>query len=209
VDSGSLLDTLAALGRDPADIEMLAFTHLHLDHTGWAFARGSDGELGKPFPNARYVLAAREWAPFGRGETVYGAAPAPVIEKFAAEHTLLIEDGEEVFPGVHAVVTPGHSPGHTAYVVTSAEGTRLIALGDAFHVPAQLAHPDWASLPDVDGDAVLAARRRLLAELEQPGTLGFVTARLRRLAVGNGQTSPAHAMRDVPSVVGFTNPPDF
>jgi glyoxylase-like metal-dependent hydrolase (beta-lactamase superfamily II) len=34
VDSGSLLDTLAAPGRDPADIDMLAFTHLHLDHTG-------------------------------------------------------------------------------------------------------------------------------------------------------------------------------
>ena len=45
--------------------------------------------------------------------------------------------------------------------------------GDAFHIPAQLAHPDWPSLPDVDGEAVLAARRRLVTELEQPGTLGF------------------------------------
>jgi glyoxylase-like metal-dependent hydrolase (beta-lactamase superfamily II) len=31
VNSGSLLDTLAALGHDRADIEAVAFTHLHLD----------------------------------------------------------------------------------------------------------------------------------------------------------------------------------
>jgi hypothetical protein len=45
--------------------------------------------------------------------------------------------------------------------------------GDAFHIPAQLAHPGWPSKPDVDAEAVLAARRRLVTELEQPGTLGF------------------------------------
>jgi hypothetical protein len=38
---------------------------------------------------------------------------------------------------------------------------------------AQLAHPQWPSAPDVDGDAVVAARHRLLAELERPGTLAF------------------------------------
>jgi len=71
------------------------------------------------------------------------------------------------------VVTPGHSPGHTSYIITSSTGKRLIALGDAFHIPAQLGHLDWSSLPDIDGAAVLAARRKLMQELEQPGTVGF------------------------------------
>jgi glyoxylase-like metal-dependent hydrolase (beta-lactamase superfamily II) len=69
-------------------------------------------------------------------------------------------------------VTPGHSPGHTSYVISTSAG-RIIVFGDAFHIPAQLAHPDWLSLPDVDGQAVLAARRRLVTELERPGTFGF------------------------------------
>jgi glyoxylase-like metal-dependent hydrolase (beta-lactamase superfamily II) len=172
VNSGSLLDSLAALGRDLVSIEALAFSHLHLDHTGWAFVPAGDGACRKVFPGARYFVAADEWAPYGRGESVPGASPAPVIEQFAAAHTP-VEDGEEIFPGVRAVVTPGHSPGHTSYVVTSAGGTRLVALGDGFHIPAQLAHPEWPSGPDIDGAAVLAARHRLIAELEQPGTLGF------------------------------------
>lgn len=69
-------------------------------------------------------------------------------------------------------MTRGHSPGHTPFVIfTGAE--RVIAFGEVFHVPAKVAHPEWPSRPDVDHDGVLAARSRLLAELEQPGTLGF------------------------------------
>jgi glyoxylase-like metal-dependent hydrolase (beta-lactamase superfamily II) len=171
-NSGALPDVLATLGCSPADIETLAFTHLHVDHTGWAFVRDANGAERKFFPAARYLVAADEWAPHGRGELVPGAPPrSAVIEPLGGVHTL-ITDGEEIFPGVRALVTPGHSPGHTSYVVSSAAG-RLIVFGDAFHIPAQLAHPGWASKPDVDGVAVLAARQRLIAELEQPGTLGF------------------------------------
>ncbi|HTI74800.1 MAG TPA: MBL fold metallo-hydrolase, partial [Mycobacterium sp.] len=48
VDSGSLLDVLDGLGRRPEDIDVVAFTHLHFDHAGWAYANGN-----KTFPNAR------------------------------------------------------------------------------------------------------------------------------------------------------------
>jgi glyoxylase-like metal-dependent hydrolase (beta-lactamase superfamily II) len=172
VNSGALPDTLAALGHDPAGIDTVAFTHLHVDHAGWAFTRNPDGTWRKTFPAARYLVAAAEWEPYGRGDTVPGAAPAAVLEQLAGTRTL-VDAGEEVFPGVAAVVTPGHSPGHTSYIITSGTGSRLIAFGDAFHVPAQLAHPDWPSKPDIDGQAVLAARARLTRELEQPDTLGF------------------------------------
>jgi glyoxylase-like metal-dependent hydrolase (beta-lactamase superfamily II) len=172
VNSGALPDTLAALGRDPASIDTVAFTHLHLDHTGWAFTRNPDGTYRKTFPAARYLVAAPEWEPYGRGENVPGAAPAAILEQLATTRTL-IDPGEQIIPGIRAMVTPGHSPGHTSYIITSGTGTRLIALGDAFHIPAQIAHPEWPSWPDVDGNAVLAARAQLIRELEQPGTLGF------------------------------------
>src|SRR5260221_10698657 len=115
VNSGSLLDTLAALGHDGSGIEAVAFTHLHVDHTGWAFVPADDGTYRKVFPGARYLVAAAEWAPHGRGESVSGAPPAAVIEQFGAGHTP-VGDGEEIFPGVRTLVTPGHSPGHTSYV---------------------------------------------------------------------------------------------
>jgi glyoxylase-like metal-dependent hydrolase (beta-lactamase superfamily II) len=168
-DCGSMLDVLAMLGRDPADIDVVAFTHLHFDHVGWAFDMGR-----KTFPNARYVMAAKEWAPHERGthhdDTV---TPSQVIPQLAADALILVEDDAEVMPGVRAIVTPGHSPGHTSYVVTSRSGHRLIVFGDIFHIPAQLARPDWMSAADPNPTAVLSARRRLLAELSEPDTVGF------------------------------------
>jgi glyoxylase-like metal-dependent hydrolase (beta-lactamase superfamily II) len=74
---------------------------------------------------------------------------------------------------VVAVVTPGHSAGHTSYIVTTCTGKRLVAFGDIFHTPIQLTHPDWLSIPDVDSDGLLQARARIVDELTQPNTFGF------------------------------------
>jgi glyoxylase-like metal-dependent hydrolase (beta-lactamase superfamily II) len=173
-NSGALPETLAALGRAPEDIEAVAFTHLHVDHTGWAFVRDGNGGYRPFFPNARYLVADEEWAPHERGETIPGGSSrTAVIEPLAKQH-VSITDGEEILPGVRALVTPGHSPGHTSYLISSTAGT-LVAFGDAFHVPAQLAHPDWPSAPDIDAAAVFVARRRVLAELGRPDALGFAT----------------------------------
>ncbi|GFG55496.1 MBL fold hydrolase [Mycolicibacterium agri] len=171
IRSGALVDVLADIGRRPEDVDVVAFTHLHFDHSGWAFV---DGE--KTFPHARYVLAASEW--IAHASCLGGdgaAAPEHVLRAFAsgAAELDLVGDGDEVVAGVRAIVTPGHSPGHTSYVITSQSGHRLVAFGDVFHAPAQLAHPDWVAIADRDTAGVIAARRRLLAELSAPNTVGF------------------------------------
>jgi glyoxylase-like metal-dependent hydrolase (beta-lactamase superfamily II) len=138
VDCGSLLDVLATLGRRPEDIDVVAFTHLHFDHAGWAYANGD-----KTFPNARYVVAAKEWAPYASGDyRVDSTTPRHVISQWVVDRSRveLIDDGVEIAAGVHAVVTPGHTPGHTSYVIASRGGQRLVVLGDAFHSVAQLTH---------------------------------------------------------------------
>jgi glyoxylase-like metal-dependent hydrolase (beta-lactamase superfamily II) len=171
VDCGSLLDVLATLGRRPEDIDVVAFTHLHFDHAGWAYANGD-----KTFPNARYVVAAKEWAPYASGDyRVDSTTPRHVISQWVVDRSRveLIDDGVEIAAGVQAVVTPGHTPGHTSYVIASRGGQRLVVLGDAFHSMAQLTHPEWLSVADSDASGVVSARRRLLAELAEPDTLGF------------------------------------
>jgi glyoxylase-like metal-dependent hydrolase (beta-lactamase superfamily II) len=172
VNSGALLETLAAVGRAPADINAVAFTHMHVDHTGWAFSGADDGVQSRTFPQARYVLARQEWAPYERGGTVPGAPPNAPLFSAVADQLVLVEDGEEAFPGTRALVTPGHTAGHTSYVIDTGEG-RLIVFGDAFHTPAQLSHPEWGSAPDLDAASVPVARRTILAELEAPDTVGF------------------------------------
>jgi glyoxylase-like metal-dependent hydrolase (beta-lactamase superfamily II) len=171
VDSGAMLDVLAALAITPADVDVLAFTHLHFDHAGWAFTQGA-----RTFQNARYAMAAQEWAAYAGGPDDDAATTSqPVIDEFRSgvNDFGLFNDGEEIVPGVRALVTPGHTPGHTAYEITSHTGRRLIAFGDAFHSQAQVAHPDWMSIVDSDRAGVRAARRRLLARLSEPNTVAF------------------------------------
>ena len=174
-DSGEFLNTLAALGVHPDDIDVFALTHLHVDHAGWAFLDGDDGRREPTFPNARYVVAELELQPFHRGERPLGACDHDsIIEPMERLSALSrITDGDEILPGVRSLITPGHSAGHTSYAISSSSGQRLIAFGDAFHVPAQLSHPEWGSAPDAAPDLVPAARARLLDELCQPDTYAF------------------------------------
>jgi glyoxylase-like metal-dependent hydrolase (beta-lactamase superfamily II) len=173
VNCGAFLDVLTRLGRTPADVDMLALTHLHVDHTGWAFV--ASGQREPTFPNAPYLVATLEWEPIVRGERPPGVpGEREFIQPLQSHARLrLVSDGEEVAPGITAVVTRGHSAGHTSYVVTTSKGNRLIAFGDCFHSPAQLLHPDWPSSADIDPAAVPGARHRLINELRTANTVGF------------------------------------
>ena len=69
-------------------------------------------------------------------------------------------------------IAAGHTPGHAEYVITSG-GQRLIAFGDAVHSPIQVEHPEWSLALDHDPVRAADQRRRLVAELAQPDTIGF------------------------------------
>ncbi|MFJ4700406.1 MBL fold metallo-hydrolase [Streptomyces sp. NPDC088768] len=168
VRGGALLDSLAALGRAPEHIEAVALTHLHPDHTGWA-AHVAPGAARPAFTRARYLVAAPEWARYG-SPTPDDAAEEPAAT--LAPQVRTVSDGEEVFPGVRARFAPGHTTGHTEYVITGG-GRRLIAFGDSLHAPIQVDHPEWTCVWDDDPAVAAGHRRRLVAELAEPGTLGF------------------------------------
>jgi len=210
INCGDLLETLAAVGDSPTDIDVLALTHLHIDHTGWAFLPDSGASAMPTFPKASYVLAAAELDPHEHGVHPPGSSPVEQVIEPLAKICTTFADGQEVAPGIVAVITPGHSAGHTSYVVTSAQGRRIVVIGDAFHIPAQLANPGWASRPDVDTERVLAARARITAELEKPDTLGFgghfgdqAFGRVTRDEAGRPTWTP------VPAVALFPTPRTF
>ena len=46
-----------------------------------------------------------------------------------------IEDGQEVYPGVRAVASYGHTPGHTSYIVSSGKKQLLVG-GDLPNIQA-------------------------------------------------------------------------
>jgi glyoxylase-like metal-dependent hydrolase (beta-lactamase superfamily II) len=67
--------------------------------------------------------------------------------------------GGEVFPGVIAIPRPGHTPGHTTYMISSGND-QLLIWGDTVHVPeVQTARPEVCIAFDVDPAAAEASRR--------------------------------------------------
>lgn len=125
VDTGSfgvrpvLLERLRALGVEPTDVTGVLLTHAHWDHmVNWTL-----------FPRAQVVIGRRElqWAAQSRSIHL----PEAYVERLCACTRLrLTEDGEEVFPGIVAHATFGHTPGHMAFEAAGAQGPILL-IGDA------------------------------------------------------------------------------
>ena len=164
---GTARVSLAELGRRPEEIEAVAITHLHPDHLGWAWHPAPGGDR-PAFAHADYLMSEPEWAQRelleaqGMGKEIAGLAP----------RVRTVADGQEIFPGVRMRIAAGHTPGHAEYVITSG-GQRLIAFGDAVHSPIQVEHPEWSLALDHDPVRAADQRRRLVAELAQPDTIGF------------------------------------
>lgn len=126
-DGDPLLDALAAHGLAPSDIAVAAVSHLHFDHSGGLRHLAEAG--------VEVCIQRRE---LDFAMTTAGREDAYLREDY--EHPALtwrILDGDGVIaPGVEAVSTPGHTPGHMSYRVRMAEsGTWLFAM-DAIDLQA-------------------------------------------------------------------------
>ncbi len=149
-----LLPALDDAGSAPEDVDVVFFTHLHVDHVGWNTHR--DGSV--VFPNARYV-AHRDGIAFA------GASGRPHVERTILSVEFEEIDGEtEIAESVTAFPLPGHFPGHMGLRIES-EGQRAVLIADAAVNPMLLDEPDHAYVSDGDAAACAATRRALLPEL--------------------------------------------
>lgn len=167
--SGKLGESLKAAGIEPEAVTHVLFTHLHPDHF-WGALDEFDSPL---FPNARWLVAAPEIA-FWSDPKVYErlpedrhafAAGAQRIAKELGDKLERAEPGREWLPGIEAVATPGHTPGHVSFALRTGDGPVMV-LGDALtHPQISFARPEWRPASDHDADLAIATRRRLLDRL--------------------------------------------
>ncbi|MBX3438774.1 MAG: MBL fold metallo-hydrolase [Planctomycetaceae bacterium] len=122
-----LVESLASLGLSVANIDTVVLSHLHFDHVSGAIQRGDDGRLRLTFPNAEHVVSRCEWEEATSGvpelATAYPSADIDVLHQ--SESLRLIDDEEEIAPGLVGRITGGHTRGHMALLFESAGHTAL------------------------------------------------------------------------------------
>lgn len=173
---GTLMDDLARLDVSAEDIDIVIFTHLHGDHSGWAtflpspggrnvpLGRGDGGEGDKPiptFPNARYVVQRQEYEhaahPNERTRNTYFQENfAPLMQ----HGVLTLPDGEaHITACVRVVPTPGHTAGHQSVIVESPVSPCLL-LGDMAPFMIHFERLPWVTAYDVLPMMTIDSKRR-------------------------------------------------
>jgi len=161
---GRLPDNLAAAGIDPAAVDVVAVTHMHPDHIGGIVTTNG----AAVFPNAELVVHKADWD-FWMSPEIMAKAPESSLPFFQAaqaagtpyaKRVRPIGDDEEVVPGIRSLALPGHTPGHTGFVIASGNDT-LLVWGDIVHAAIlQFPHPDWAIAFDIAPELAVATRRK-------------------------------------------------
>ena len=173
---GKLVANLKAAGYAPEQVDEIYITHMHPDHVGGLMA----GEK-MAFPNA-VVRADKRDADFwlsqanldkapAEGKGFFQGAMASLNPYVAAGKFKPFDGNTELAPGIKAMAAPGHTPGHSLYVVESG-GRKLVLWGDLMHVAAvQFAEPSVTIAFDTDSKNAAVQRKRAYAEAAKQGYL--------------------------------------
>jgi len=127
-------DQLRALGLDAADVRFVLFTHMHFDHASAV----------SEFPDTTFVLSKQEWDVLENGKSTDGYVKSQYdfgfdfrtfdFDSRATDSFATFGRSFDIFGdgSIHAVFTPGHTLGHTSYVLRLRDREVLVA-GDAIY----------------------------------------------------------------------------
>lgn len=177
---GNLLTNLQAAGYKPEQVDEIYITHMHSDHVGGLLDKGVAA-----FPNATLRINKLD-TDYWLSESNMNAAPEGAKGFFKGAITSAkpyvdsgklkpFEGDTELVPGVRAMATYGHTPGHSAYVVES-KGEKLVLWGDLMHLAAlQFANPSVTIQFDSSSKAAEKARKMAYADAAKNGYLVGIT----------------------------------
>ncbi|CUH53623.1 MBL fold metallo-hydrolase [Shimia marina] len=163
---GDLQAALNALNVRPDTIEMIALTHIHPDHAGGLI----DAQGAAVFANAQISIADEEYR-FWHDDSIMASVPESARGFFQIARNsvapykdrLILHTGEEeVVSGLTSLPLPGHTPGHSGYILKSAD-KQLLFWGDVIHLTAlQFETPGMTVAFDTDAQQTVQTRLKLL-----------------------------------------------
>ena len=174
IDTGTgakLFENLESINVNPSEIDAILITHMHYDHIGGLL---KDNQV--MFPNAELYIAQPEHDYWTSDEAMEKVPEAyrggfkqarTVIEAYKNQLKLFETapfdgDVKELLPFVVAIAAPGHTPGHTMYMVTS-NNNQMLFWGDLTHaLSIQMPYPEVAVTYDVDSAQAIESRKAIL-----------------------------------------------
>lgn len=168
---GILDANLARHGVKPEDITLCILSHLHFDHAGGSTRLDGTGRPVPSFPNARYVVQARDLADAKRPHLRVKASYLPWNWEALEAAGLLdtVEGTAELLPGISVRPAPGHIAG-LQNIVVQGGGRKLVYLADLIPTARHI-QPAWCMGYDLDVITCVAEREKVLAEVAGTPTL--------------------------------------
>ena len=171
------------------DLAAIVITHAHVDHAG-SLARLAATVHAPVLVGTRDAARIREGGvpPASKPTGPLGRLMAAMSPGFAIEASrvdALVEDGSEVpgAPGMRAIATPGHTPGHTSFLWPEQGGVlfagdvavNVLGLRESFvHDDRQVARATLARLAELEFEVAVFGHG--------PPIVGHAVAHFRRLA---------------------------
>ena len=152
---------MKAAGIDPAKIKTIIVTHFHPDHIFGLMAKETNAQN---FPNATIYVPKAElaWWTGNVPQPAQGISNRVKATLQGWKNVQQVDGDKDVIPGVHAISTPGHTPGHTSYLVGSGKKP-LLVLGDVTNIPLLFVrNPGWQAVFDTDGALAETNRRKII-----------------------------------------------
>jgi glyoxylase-like metal-dependent hydrolase (beta-lactamase superfamily II) len=160
------LATLAEMNVRPDDVDTVILTHLHWDHAGACTRINEQGKIVPTFPNARYVVQAKE-VEAARAEIAssdLGSYMPDDFEPLLADEKLDLLDGDaEVLPGISVRWVDGHCAGLQIVLIGDGKQPGAIYLSDLIPTTAQIPVNCYLSY-DLNIERLTAEKERVLAE---------------------------------------------